>query len=230
MLYALIGAGGLLVVVGGIYAAKYVLRRNEEQETQGALHRAAEGMLPVLENNLQKLQSGNLGWRRLGHGKDIIHLGRLTPKEGTEKAEDFAVLQEEHPETARTIERHDKRIWELRDAATKLAEAIQAQVRKQLDQDRQPEEGQQPKVRNVPEDSWILLLQGLINNGQFEDGLKGNLGAYWTERKLRFQQILEGYGGPHRRKFEELKNELEETERELQKTLQRIAATAKYQQ
>lgn len=228
LLYVLIGVGVVIVVVAGVFAAKHVMRRNAEQERREALRRAALGLLPVLKKNLQKFQSGNIGWRRLGHGNDVIHLGRLTPKEGTEKAEDFAVLQEEHPDIAGKIERHDKRIWELRDAATKLAEAIQAQVRKQFEEDRQPAQGQ-PRVRNVPEDSWILLLQGLINDGQFEDGLKGNLGTYWTERKSRFEQILSGYGGPHRRKFEELKDDLEEGEEDLQKSLRRIAAAAQYQ-
>jgi hypothetical protein len=225
MVYGLIGAGVLLVIVGGLYGAKYLRRKNAEKKRREALKRSAESLLPVLKRNLRKLESGDLGWRRLGHGKDIIHLTRLTPKEGSEKAEDFEILQQQYPEVGRKVERHDKSIWELRDAATKLAEAIQAPVRKQFEQDREPREGE-PVVRNVPEDSWILILQGLINEGQFEAGLKGNLGTYWSQRESRFEEILSGYGGPHLRKLNEIKDELQENERELQSKLQKIAAVS----
>lgn len=227
MPFLLIGAA-LILIVGGVLAARKYMHNQAHQDRQKALLSAAQTTVKVAKKNLAKLETGNIQWRRVGHGQDLMGIARLTPKEGTEKAEDFTVLKEEHPAVVSRIKHHDRKVRALTDAASKLAATIQGKVKEQYETDRSPDDGG-AVVRNLPQDGWIHILQGLINCGEFNGSLKGNLAEYWSKREEQYEKILDGYGGPHYRKFRELKEDIKQMERDLSDKLSRIIRQAEHQ-
>ncbi|MFW6045212.1 MAG: hypothetical protein ACOCR1_05645 [Planctomycetota bacterium] len=220
MLFVYIAVGVVcvsLVVVGGYYVKSHGDRRRKDR----AVESICREMSGVLEENIPALESGNINWRRIGHGKDVVKLSRLIPGPSFDRDDDVRILRELEPDLVAKCEKHDRMIKRLRQSASELASAIQSKVRERYDGDRDPADGE-PAVRNVPEDGWILILQGVVNNGNFDDGLKGNLGEYWEEHHEQYEEILQRYGANYAKTFENAKKELLEIEKDIDSSIEKL--------
>ncbi len=226
MAYAIYILIGLVLLVGGFFAVQSYLSYQEQQNKKENVKTGAQITLKRLDKNLPKLSSGNIRWRRIGHGQDVVGISRMEPEREKGSAAKVIAMLDQNPDIARKIKDHDARVQKLRDVASELAEQIEPAVRKQYEKDRMPEEGK-PIIKRLPQDGWLIILQALINNGQYEDGLKGKIGEYWSRREDRCREILEKYGGDTYERFSKLLRTLRAQEEDLQKDLHRIQPTAR---
>ncbi|MFW6457475.1 MAG: hypothetical protein ACOC0A_04195 [Planctomycetota bacterium] len=225
MLSAYIVAG---VIAAGILGAGgyWLKRRGERRRKRQAVETACRQMAPLLDDNIQALESGNINWRRIGHGQDVTKLYRLMPGPNTDGYENFRVLGEEHPDLAEKCERHDRKIQTLRDSASELASAIQSKVRERYDRARNRSE-EVPAARNLPEDGWMLMLHGIMNGGNFDQGLKGNVGDYWEEHHQQYEKILQRSGAQSAKEVEATKTELLELEKDIARIIEGLLHEAR---
>lgn len=221
MTYAIFALLAVIVIVAGFCATQYCLNQQKQQKKRDKIRQGADTILRRLEKNLSGLKSGNVHWRRIGHGKSLIGLVTLQPENGNGTPPEVAGLLEEHSDIAEQVERHDRRIGRMRQTADELADTVQGEVRAQYESDRAPDESP-PIVSNLPQDGWILILQALINNGEFEDGLKGKIGTYWSEQKECYTQIMETKGGEKHKSFKNLVGDIREREEKLKRKMENI--------
>ncbi len=213
------------VGVAGVLAVRAVRRRSRENEGSAAVEGFVQSIAPSLRENIQKLENGNLGWRRLAKGKSTVGLSPLVPREGGPRWESYQLFQQARPEAAKLMERVDQLVDHVGAAASRLALKLQGLVKSQFDNDREKyrsnsrHSAQFRKALFSHEDTWMLVLRNLINSGRLFADMTGPYEQYWSERGEQYIRILEENGGEDLEELNHRKEELRSICRQLQTAL-----------
>ncbi len=175
-----------------------------------------------LKENLQKLENGDLGWRRLGHGQATIRLRKTIPNNaGTSDVSPDSVGGA-YPDLIEQIKEIDAGIGRLAGAAKRLADKLEGPVRGKFQEDRHElTDRQDPDVLHFrkwlidTEDAWMEVLANLVNNGGALDKKSDPGALYWQYAESEYKSILEKHGGREYRDLQQLRAKIAEQSRVL---------------
>jgi len=231
--HLLIFLGAVLPIVALALYLIHKRRKEEEPDVAGEIvSQVVEPARQALQQNVEMLQEGDVGWRRLAKGESSIGLSLVVPRTDPVRRNWFARFEDEWPAAAELMREHDRRVQELRKTAARLAGKLEASVRKQFEEDRErfltvpSGAGKSEKYRKMltgNEDGWMLVLRAVLNGKRFAERLMGEYGQYWAERGAVYQRILETHGGSERRQFDDLKVKLRNLSRDLRESLRKTA-------
>lgn len=225
MPYVLIGLVCVVVLaVGGVLAARSARKRSEESES-AAVDGFIDSVAGALREDIEMLRQGNLGWRLLAKGKSTVGLSPLVPREGGPRWESYQLLCDTKPEACRLMERADQLIDHVRAAANRVGVKLQGPVKGQFDEDREHYlsdsrySAQFRKALFSHEDTWMLVLRNLLNNGRLFEEMTGPYQKYWSERGEEYVRLLKENGGEDLEELKHRRRELLNTCLKLQDAL-----------
>jgi len=145
---------------------QYLLHKRHRKTEQ---QRLCSAFLKIIEDNLRenldKLKRGDLGWRRLGHGKATIGLKKTAPKKADVIPISLDTFKTEYPEITRIIKDIDSKINRLQPTCKRLAANLEEPVREKFMKDREHLAGEDSnsvmyfrKWLYDQEDGWITIV------------------------------------------------------------------------
>lgn len=191
----------------------YSQPRPPEEETEYDLPKLLDILRQRVQQNLEMVRSGNVGWRRVAWGRTRIDLLPLLPPEEDRGKGAFGKLEKRFPALMAEMAIADERRSRLRRAADNLAERLEGPVK---------ERSEKEAVRALRdnEENWLLMLRQLINNEAFFDELAARYQQYWQNHRESYMRTLKAHGG---RALEELGHLREELVAQYRGLLQDIA-------
>ncbi len=205
----------LVVIVLGVvvfFVFQSQSNKNNERELYKAFLKLIAGNI---QQNLDKLDKGDVGWRRLGHGQATIGLKKIAPRKADVVPVSLETVENNHPQLVKDIKDIDADIGRTQAAADRLASSLEAHVRQQFLSDREKlqdvndsEVKQFKKWLTDREDAWMEMLANLVNNAQTlkESSDPGTL--YWQYSKDHYIKILEKHGGDELEDLNRLKSRI----------------------
>ncbi len=223
MMKIIIGVVVLVIVVIVLYSSNTKMKKKAQDELLDAFLKL---IARNLKQNLEKLEKGDLGWRRLGHGQATIGLKKVAPKKADVVPVSLDTVEEKHPDIVREIREVDSKIVRMQTAADDLAKKIEAPVRESFQKDRQTildqDDSSTREFRKWlidREDGWMSLLANLVNSGQTLNDKSDPATLYWKHSKSVYHKVLEENGGREREDLQLLTSNIKNQSKSLLKKI-----------
>jgi len=182
-----------------------------------------------VQGNLENLEKGYFGWRRLGHGQATHNLKKVIPKNDDAFPIPLKQINEEYPNIIAQARTFEQTLDRIQVTTKRLAEALEGPVRKRFTEDRQTlTDRGNPEILSFRkwlvdrEDGWMAVLANIINNEQVLANKDDPGYLYWQYAKESYREILQQYGKSEAEELENLREDAIRQAESLKKEIRRF--------
>ena len=223
-----------VVVVVAVIAGILIWKKQQSSVKQKKLRSFLRSALKTLDQDVDMLSDGDIGWRILAKGESSIGLSHIVPASQRGGQSGYDVLKEQAPKVADSLQQRDELVDQISEHARRAADSLESPVRSVVDHDKQkvssdPEKfGQFKHMLLQNEEVWMMVLQSLLNGGQNADE-STQYGKYWRTRREVYEELAQEKGGDAYKNLNDLKEQLHEKTQKIKKHLKHMKQRMEYE-